>query len=310
VKLIGMSMTLHQLQIFTLVYEKGSFNQAGHTLYLSQAAISQHIQKLERHFGVTLFERTYRGVKPTAAGETLYDYATQILSVARAAEEAVVQLESAETRSLIVGATSGVSVYLLPAWLKAFQASYPNINLSIKTEQPVALIESVRAKHLSFALFVGDTSDLGDKDLKKIWLQEIEYMVAFKQGHVWEVLPDITHLALAEAPFLNRQPNSRARLWLDGEMEKLGIVLNNTAELDNPGVIKYALLNELGVAILPAYAVERELERGELVAKRLESGPITRPLMLVWEGGQGFTPVEKAFLKILSEDFPNLQQLL
>jgi DNA-binding transcriptional LysR family regulator len=71
-------MTLQKLKIFAIVCEQGSLNKAAQTLYLSQSAVSQHIQDLEASLGTELLQRTPRGTYPTEAGDILLDYAYRV----------------------------------------------------------------------------------------------------------------------------------------------------------------------------------------------------------------------------------------
>ena len=53
-------MLLRQIKYFQTVVEKGSFTEAAEACYISQSAISQQIQSLEKEIGVKLFERKNR----------------------------------------------------------------------------------------------------------------------------------------------------------------------------------------------------------------------------------------------------------
>ena len=61
-------MLNRQIYVFTACVESGSFAKAAEKLYLSPPAVMKQINELEKKLGVTLLERTSRGVVPTAAG--------------------------------------------------------------------------------------------------------------------------------------------------------------------------------------------------------------------------------------------------
>jgi DNA-binding transcriptional LysR family regulator len=89
-----------------------------------------------------------------------------------------------------------------------------------------------------------------------------------------------------------------------------GVTLRATAELDSPGAVKYAVLNGMGVSVLPDYAIEREAERGELRCLAIDGVSMTRPLLMVWDKRQPFTLVQRAFIGVLAEQVPELALLL
>ena len=72
-------MELRQLEYFMITCEKGSFNQAAECLYTTQPNVSKVISSLEKELGRPLFERSSRGIRITPYGETVREYAQNIL---------------------------------------------------------------------------------------------------------------------------------------------------------------------------------------------------------------------------------------
>ena len=72
-------MELRQLEYFMITCEKGSFNQAAECLYTTQPNVSKVISSLEKELGRPLFERSSRGIHITPYGETVREYAQNIL---------------------------------------------------------------------------------------------------------------------------------------------------------------------------------------------------------------------------------------
>lgn len=294
-------ITFHKLHLFVVVYERGSFNQAANDLYLAQSAVSQHIQSLEAAFGAKLFTRTAQGVKPTPAGELLYDYAIKMLAMLAEAERAIMQVSPTESRQLSVVGTPGVSTYLLTSWLKEFQSQPLSVTLSSNTALTVEIVQDVLKGKYDLGFLEGDLAELDQPSLGRMKLRDTAYYVAVG-GSRWEGRESVSLSELAGEPFINRQPTSRTRRWLESLLEARGIRLRTTAELDSPGAIKYALLNDMGVGILPEYAVEREAERGEIRLLRIDELDLTRPLMLVWDKRQPLTAIQRAFVRTAMGD--------
>ena len=72
-------MKLQHLRTFVVVYQERSFTSAASRVYATQSGLSMQIKELEEHLGVQLFERSTRGVLPTAAGSRYYERALRIL---------------------------------------------------------------------------------------------------------------------------------------------------------------------------------------------------------------------------------------
>ena len=84
---------LNDLVIFLVACETKNFSQAGRQLHLSQPAISQTINNLEKHFGTKLFLRQGRSVHLTEIGQALRPMALELVSAARRLEESVSSLQ-------------------------------------------------------------------------------------------------------------------------------------------------------------------------------------------------------------------------
>lgn len=303
-------ITLQKLIIFILICEQGSLNRAAQAMYLSQSAVSQHIQDLEATLGVTLLKRSPQGTQPTEAGEILLGYARQMLQLLSDAERDIMQIDHAESLHLTLAGTPGINVYILPRWLQDFQTDYAHINLSMQTGLTKEVIAGVMDTRYDFGFVEGQIDDLMQNNFGNISLYDIEYDVTVSASHPLATETLISPDQLTSYPFINRQPTSRTRRWLEHVLQQSNITLKTTTELDSPGTIKYALLNGGGIGILPHYAIERELERGELHRLSIGGLTLTRSLQLVWNQTHSFSVTQRAFLNMLSSVIPHLKMLL
>jgi DNA-binding transcriptional LysR family regulator len=113
-------LSLYKLEIFAAVVHAGSFSAASDRLFMTQPAVSQHIQTLEASLGTTLFVRGRRGVSLTPAGESLYGYTLQILRLVAEAESAVTDVENLAEGQIQIGATPGLTSTWCPNGYKVF----------------------------------------------------------------------------------------------------------------------------------------------------------------------------------------------
>ena len=80
-------MTLQQLKYVVLVAKKLNITQAAKELYISQPSLTKSIKELEKEMGITLFERTNKGIRVTSEGERFLGYARQVLEQATLLED-------------------------------------------------------------------------------------------------------------------------------------------------------------------------------------------------------------------------------
>ncbi|WP_326619922.1 LysR family transcriptional regulator [Streptomyces decoyicus] len=124
-------MDLRRLSSFLAVVEEGHFGRAAARLFLSPAAVTGHVQQLEREFGTLLLERS--PVVPTAAGRRLVSHARTLLDAANAAMDDVAATAhgAAAPRTLRVGVMGHGSAEVTPAAVSAFRRARPDVPLSL-----------------------------------------------------------------------------------------------------------------------------------------------------------------------------------
>ncbi|RLC03260.1 MAG: LysR family transcriptional regulator, partial [Deltaproteobacteria bacterium] len=124
-------MDLWQLHIFCKVVELRSFSRAGEMISLSQPTVSSHIKYLEEHFGCRLIDRLSREAVPTKAGELLYTYARELITLRDEAETALAEFHGKIQGNLVIGGSTIPGVHILPKTIGAFISEYPDVTMSL-----------------------------------------------------------------------------------------------------------------------------------------------------------------------------------
>jgi len=303
-------LSLYKLEIFAAVVQAGSFSAAAQCLYMTQPAVSQHMQDLEASLGTSLFNRGRRGVTLTAAGETLHDYTQRILRLVAEAESEVTNVENLISGQITIGATPGVSVYLLPEWINSFRARYPSLNVVLQTDVTTKTVNGVLENKLDIGFVEGELERIQRKALNYLVLRPVNLFVIVSSEHEWVQRKQVAIQMLDGQAFIARQPNSRTRVWMDSILKAHDVSPRIVGEYDNQEAIKQSVMSNMGLTILPDYAVSRECDTGLLHALSIENVPLQRQLKLIWNGNTSFTPVTRALLQHLAQTFPQLAELL
>ncbi len=278
-------LNLHQLLIFQTVASERSISRAAEALFISQPAVSQHIKALEKDLGVTLFERSRKGVRLTTAGKILLEYTQELLQLsqeARAAVKKAAANDQAAVAHVHVGATPGVGSYLLPDWIKFFYGHHEGIVLSIKIASTPELVHQVASLQLAFAVS-GDYLEGSLVDVTPLWREEAVIVVG--EGHPWWGKPFIHAESLNRQAFIMREESSLARAWEMQSLAAFGITPQAVAEFTSPAAIKQAVMANMGIALLPCFSVQQEVRMGQLYPVRLHEGALQRSLHLLWMPG-------------------------
>ena len=134
-----------RLKVFRAVAEHLSFRKAGEALYLTQPAVTLQIKALEEELGAKLFERSSSGVEVTEAGKILLRYAEQMHQLANEAEGRLAALKGETVGELVVGASTTLAQYVLPALLADFSRAYPAIRLQMFSQKRSTWLKAWRA---------------------------------------------------------------------------------------------------------------------------------------------------------------------
>lgn len=171
------NFTLTQLHYFAATVEHGSFTGAATALGVSQPAVAEQIQRLERSCGQSLFARRSRGVALTAAGRLLEPHAREVLDAAR---RAVTEMTAADTpglASVAVGTFGTPRHYGIDDLIRTFFERHPGGRLRIEGRNSFATAEAVRAGELD-AAFVALPIDESGLDVTPIFDGEVFYASA------------------------------------------------------------------------------------------------------------------------------------
>lgn len=124
-------MLLRQIKYFQTVVEKGSFTEAAEVCYISQSAISQQIQSLEKEIGVKLFERKNRKFSLTPAGEHFYKKTVVLSSELERICRETVRIAHKDNAQLNIGYLKCYGGNEFHAALAEFTAKYPDVNVNV-----------------------------------------------------------------------------------------------------------------------------------------------------------------------------------
>lgn len=302
-------LDLHKLEIFLRVIREGSFSRAAESLLMTQPAVSQHMQDLEAQLGTQLFTRERRGVSLTSEGETLHGYAVRILQLMAEAENAITDVRKLAGGQLILGATPGVSIYLLPDDIQAFRAQYPQLSVTLQTGITPQIVNELRAGQIELGFIEGELDAVTSAQLGVLALEEVEQHVVVGPKHPWWERKMVTLAELDRQPFIMRQPSSQTRIWLEGVLDANAIHPKVSAEFDNVESIKRTVMLGMCLSILPAYVITHEVAAEQIHSIAVENSPLQRTLKLIWDKERHFSPVATAFLRHLSRRFPALTAL-
>ena len=245
------------LRCFEASARFSSFTKAAHVLHMTQSAVSKQVAHLECSLKLQLFERSLQGLKLTPSGELFFKETQQILGQI---EQSVLNLLShgaeAETLNISVHPTL-CARWLIPA-LKGFGKQHPNIHLDVREQLYSTDLDGSKAD-IAFLYGTGVWRDMTSVEL-------------FPENCVAVCSPELTNYQALKSldDFQNYvliQSQSRPRAW--EEYFQLQDNLNNNPlfgpRFDTFYACIHAAMSGCGIALVPKFLVEKELEDGDLI---------------------------------------------
>lgn len=174
---------VHLLRYALAAAETGSFSRAAGKFRVKQSTLSKRIRDLELRLGLALFDRSTKGVAPTAVGLRFLARARTILvdldSLSRESEA----LAKGNAGKLRIGFQSSLAAGDLKAILEAYRAACPGVELEPAEGAREALLTQVDRDRLDLAVVAGDVGDPGHRSLC-LWSEPLT--IAMAQGHPLE----------------------------------------------------------------------------------------------------------------------------
>lgn len=253
-------ITLQQLAYFLSAVETGSLSAAAERHFIAQPSLSEQIRRLERHLGVTLFERTNRQLILTEAARALLPHAERTLASARASVDAVAPVRELTGGTITFGTFSTGSHLFHADLVEQFHRLHPDVVLRLMSANSVHIAEEVREGRIECAVVALPINDRGlDVDPLE-WSPETVYLSRDPERTRQPKTPEqlaAARLVLPEITWGDTDP-TRLRLLLTAQ--RAGHTIRPHIEVDSPAsalelaargvadtVVTYTLAHQLGM---------------------------------------------------------------
>lgn len=254
-------MDLNALSLLVEILDAGNLSKAAVRLGMSRANVSHRLNQFERELGQQLLRRTTRQIEPTELGRKLYEHGRSIRHELQAATESVQQLGQRLEGTVRLSVPSGYGQLQMSAWLTEFMQLHPGITLDVIFDNDIAdLLQGA----VDFAM--------------RVMNEPPDSLVACDLGVVHYVACASPAFVAAHGQPATLQDLKRLPLVTSGltgqKLRTAGLVGTGPAELRirprlvsaNFYFLRDAILQGLGVGLMPRYMVADGLASGQLVA--------------------------------------------
>lgn len=286
-----------KLEVFAEIARLGNVGRAAEALHLTQPAATWRLQALERELGARLFERTGRGMRLTDAGQMALPYAERAVRASREMRAALDALQRGAGGRLDVGCSPAIGVYLLPDALVRFRAARPDVEVAVRTGHSEEVLQLVLAGEVRLGL----VRNLRHTDITARLLTEDDLVLAAHPSHPFALRRRVTAAEVGREGLILFDRASSFYELTQTLFARAGVLPRIAMELDSAEGAKMMVAKGLGVALLPAMAISREVAEGLLVRVEIDDvPPIRRQIYAVWRSDEPPTEVVDEFLSAFS----------
>jgi DNA-binding transcriptional LysR family regulator len=286
---------ISNLRVFLTAAEELNFSKAAKRLHMSQSAVSQNIQTMERAYGVELFIRGGRSVELSEAGHAILPMAREILRAARLMEDGLQEIHHQVGGELLIGCSTSAGKYLMPVLLSNFQQEYPAVHPRVK----IMAREGVYERLLNQSIPMGVASKQFDhRDLECRPLFDDRVFLIVPTNHPWANYGYATPDDLLEQPIIMREEMSGTSETVLQGLKSYSItpdMLNVVMELGNPEAIEMAVERGVGIAFVSEMVAARGLALGRVKKVELQGLELHRTVYIARHVGYPFTRAQSLF---------------
>lgn len=295
-------VNLDLYRVFYTVAKRGSLTKAAEELYISQPAVSQSIRQLENQLGVSLFNRTHRGMELSEqGGKVIFSKVEQALKLFTDAENKIQQLSSTATGTIRIAATTNVFEYFLTEKIAAFHAKYPEVKIELITGLSTAIDVALKENKCDVAFVHLPVENDPDLIVYGNVMRVSDIFVANKD---WiELTGDVIPLSkLQEYPLVMPDEKTPARKILNEFLSLVGIELRPSIEIGDFSLMKRLVTSGMGIGVMPREYAKRRLKEKILFEIQTDPPLPVRSMGLALAKNAKISYALKMFLELFDLD--------
>ena len=266
-----MSVSTDMLAAFVTVADRLSVTAAAGELGISKSVVSKRIGQLEEALKVTLFSRSTRKIALTPAGDIYLDFARNALAAASTADERLRTLRADLTGLIRLTAPVSWGQHVLSKSIPPFLIENPSIEIDLRLEDRIM---DLAAERIDLALRMAHVTA---PNLVTDAVASLEWVVCAAPAYLaGSGIPD-EPADLARHPCMNYWRETSDDAWQFATIDRtVSVRVKSRLRTNNPEAVTHAAVAGLGVAMLPLYVCESQLNSGRLVKVLPGWRPVTK----------------------------------
>lgn len=288
-----------RLKVFYTVALRLNFTKAAQELYISQPAVSKHIQELEETYKTKLFERNGSKIALTPAGEILLKHTKNIFEIYREIDFDMSSFINERQGLLRLGASTTISQYIISPVLARFHQKQKDIKVNLLNGNTEQIENALINKEIEIGIVEGQSKN---QSIKYIPFLKDELVLVCNTKNPLVKQNKILLEDLKSMKFVTRERGSGTLEVIEFALKQVDIKITDLQfemQLGSTESIKSYLLNSDCFAFMSIHAVGKELKNNELIVLDVENLSIERYFYIITLLGKS-DPLSELFVQNIS----------
>lgn len=270
-----------RLKVFYTVALRLNFTKAATELYITQPAVSKHIQELEETYKTKLFERNGSKIALTPAGKILLKHTKNIFEIYREIDFDMSSFINERQGLLRLGASTTISQYIISPVLARFHQKQQDIKVNLLNGNTEQIENALINKEIEIGIVEGQSKN---QSIKYVPFIKDELVLVCNTRNPLIKQNTISLEDLKTMKFITRERGSGTLEVIEYALKQVGVRLTDLQiemQLGSTESIKSYLLNSDCFAFMSIHAVDKELKNNELIVLDVEGLAIERYFYII-----------------------------
>ena len=302
------NLKIRHLQLLVTLSEVKNIGKVANHLNVSQPAISKTLNSIEEGMGVTLFERTTKGMEPTDSGLCLVKYAKKILNEMSEVQEELIDISEGRIARISLGVLPSTATLLVPRFIKIIESRSIITNITVRESTSDSLLTMLRDGDLDLVIINLPRKPLGIEFEVEL-LHQDPIVVVVANDHPLTSCKTLKWSDLEKYPMVLPPEFATTRASIDEFLKQNKVIISknfiqSVSTLTNIGV----LLHTKSTAFLSREIAQYFENLGLVSILPLNMGNIHIDVATVRLKERRMTPAQNSVIDILKEvtsDFEN-----
>lgn len=288
-----------RLKVFYTVANRLSFTKAATELFITQPAVSKHIQELEEQYKIKLFDRNGSKISLTTGGEILLKHTQNVFEIYREIDFDMSTLINERQGLLRLGASTTISQYIIPPILARFHQKLQDVKVNLLNGNTEQIEKALLNKEIEIGIVEGQSKN---QSIRYTEFLKDELVLVCNSKNTLVNQPEVSQEELKTMRFLMREQGSGTLEVIEYALKPFEIKLsqlNIEMQLGSTESIKSYLMNSDCVAFISIHAIEKELKNKELTILDVKDLIIERYFYIITLQGKT-NSLSELFIKNIS----------